>query len=179
MKKKFKLKVLSILMAVLMVATIIPMGAISSFAITSGDYEYSIIFEIGTSNDFVQITKYYGTGGDVTIPSTIDGYTVTGIGFWTFNGRTSLRSVIIPDSVTIIEGNAFKGCTGLKSVTIGNSVTYIGINAFEGCTSLTSVIIPDSVTSIYWSAFYCCTSLMAINVSEGNTAYSSIDGVLY
>ena len=43
---------------------------------------------------------------------------------------------------------AFYGCTALKSVTIPESVTVIGENAFADCTSLTSVIIPDGVTYI-------------------------------
>jgi hypothetical protein len=61
-----------------------------------------------------------------------------------------------------------------------------------GCKSLASVTIPSSVTSIdlidltvdgHGSkgviAFGYCTSLTAITVASGNTAYSSVDGVLY
>ncbi|MEG1834713.1 MAG: leucine-rich repeat protein [Oscillospiraceae bacterium] len=176
MKKKFKLKALSILMAILMVATIIPMGAISSFALTSGDYEYSVIS--GTKKT-VSIDKYTGTGGDVTIPSTIDGYTVTQMGDFSFKGCTSLTSVIIPNSVTTIGGGAFYGCTGLKDITMANGITNIGYRAFLGCKGLKGLTIPDSVTGIGDGAFDNCTSLTAINISEGNTKYSSIDGILY
>lgn len=45
--------------------------------------------------------------------------------------------------------------------------------------SITSISIPDGVTSIYYNDFHYCTKLTAINVSDKNTAYSSVDGVLY
>ena len=64
--------------------------------------------------------------------------------------------VKIPDSVTSIGYSAFKGCTGLTNVTIGNGVKNIGDYAFNGCSGLKS-----------------------INVSKNNSAYSSVDGILY
>ena len=82
-------------------------------------------------------------------------------------------------SVTSIEDGAFSYCAGLTSITIPNSVTSIESYAFRGCTGLTSVTIPNSVTSIGQYAFSGCTGLTAINVDEINTAYSSIDGVLF
>lgn len=85
----------------------------------------------------------------------------------------------IPASVTRIGDEAFSGCTSLTGVTIGASVASIGDSAFYECTSLTSVIIPASVTNIGGGAFVRCTSLAAITVDAGNSAYSSLDGVLF
>ncbi|MEI8206794.1 MAG: leucine-rich repeat protein [Kiritimatiellales bacterium] len=56
-------------------------------------------------------------------------------------------------------------------------VTTIADKAFWFCT-LTSITIPDSVTTI-GDAFYECTSLTGIEVNEGNSLYSSLDGVLF
>ena len=169
----------------------------ASAAETYGDYQYEV-----KSDNTVTITKYYGNGDNVTIPSKIDGYPVTSIGSWAFYSRISLTSVTIPDSVTSI-GNfafyecssltsvtipdsvteigryAFDGCSSLTSVSIPDSVTSIGEDAFSGCSSLTSVTIPDSVTSIGEYAFYYCSSLTSINVDKNNKNYSSYDGVLY
>lgn len=103
----------------------------------------------------------------INIPSSVtDGngvsYTVKYVGRNAFKNKTSLTSVIIPNSVTHINNNAFKGCTSLTEVTIPNSVTNIGNNAFEGCSSLISVTIPSSVTEIGGSAFYNCSNLTSV-----------------
>jgi len=109
----------------------------------------------------------------VTIPSS-----VTSIGAYAFSGCESLTSVNIPSSVTSIGAYAFRGCSSLTSVTIPSSVTSIGKYAFAWCSSLTSVNIPSSVTSIN-GAFFGCSSLNSIAVDNRNTAYASIDGVLF
>ena len=57
-------------------------------------------------------------------------------------------------------------------------VTSIGDFAFLLCSSITSVIIPNSVVGIA-NAFDNCSSLTAINVEEGNSSYSSDNGVLF
>ena len=104
-------------------------------------------------------------------PSVVDSYTFDTLG-------EHIVKYTLADPTTI--GNlAFKECTGLTSVSIPNSVTSIGNAAFLSCTGLTSVTIPNSVTSIGINAFGGCTGLTAIDVDENNTAYSSINGVLF
>ncbi len=110
----------------------------------------------------------------VSIPSS-----VTLIEPYAFYNCTALTSVTIPTSVTSIGSLAFAYCSALTSVTIPNTVTYIGGAAFSYCTALTSVSIPSSVTSIGERPFGYCSALTDINVAPSNTAYSSLDGVLY
>lgn len=88
-------------------------------------------------------------------------------------------SYAIPNGVTSIGYWAFCDCYSLTSITIPDSVTSIGTMAFEDCSSLTSITIPGSVTSIDDNAFYVCRKLNQINVDTANTAYSSVNGVLF
>ena len=104
---------------------------------------------------------------------------VTCIGEWAFRNCTGLTSITIPSSVTSIGLAAFQDCINLTDVTISNGVTSIYEVAFAGCTGLTSITIPSSVTSIIYDPFQRCTSLTSIKVADANTAYSSVNGVLF
>ena len=102
--------------------------------------------------DGIEITDYDNTCGgfDVVIPDTIDGKKVLSIGGFSFNDK-KLTSVIIPNSVKIIELAAF-AYNQLTNVTIPNSVITIGESAFSQ-NQLTSVTIPNSVKIIETGAF--------------------------
>ncbi len=131
--------------------------------------ESDFSYEVNEDGESVTITGYKGNGGNVVIPSEIEGKKVTSI-YSAFYDCTSLTSVKIPNSVTSIGINAFFGCTSLTSVEIPDSVTSIGIWAFTKCASLTSIIIPNSVTSIGGLAFNGCTSLTSVEIPDDVTS---------
>ena len=56
----------------------------------------------------------------------------------------NLRSVIIPEGVTLIDSYAFQSCVNLESVTIPKSVMKIGMCAFSVCKKLASVVFVDN-----------------------------------
>jgi hypothetical protein len=114
------------------------------------------------TNSKINIAGYNGSGGDVTIPSTINGLPVIGIGNYAFSDLSSLTSISIPNSVINIGGYAFFGCSGLSSVVIPNSVSSIGYYAFDNCYRLTNVTIGNSVTNIGYAAFGSCAGLTSI-----------------
>jgi BspA type Leucine rich repeat region (6 copies) len=64
-------------------------------------------------------------------------------------------------------------------VTIPPRVTSIGDGAFGNCTKLTNVTIPASTTRIGNYAFILCGSLTGITVDIHNSAFVSLDGVLF
>lgn len=81
----------------------------------------------------------------------------------------SLKSVTIPDSVTIIDAAAFAYSSSITSVTIGNSVTEIGRSAFKYCSKLTSLTIGSSVKTIKHDAFFGCKNLKSVTIPESVT----------
>jgi hypothetical protein len=92
---------------------------------TFGLYSYSV-----NADNSVTITDYPTNAiGAIEIPATIDGRSVTSIGYGAFE-FCRLTSVTIPDSVTSIGGDAFYNCSSLTSVIIPNSVTSIGVQSF-------------------------------------------------
>ena len=61
----------------------------------------------------------------------------------------------------------------------GDVVTGISEYAFYNCTSIVSIYIPSTVRSIGKYAFLGCSSLLDFSVSTSNTAFKTLDGVLY
>ena len=61
----------------------------------------------------------------------------------------------------------------------GDTVTGIAAEAFAGNTTIGAVQIPITVTSIGNAAFAGCTSLSYISVTQGNSAYRDVGGILY
>ena len=197
--KKWKKKLLAGVLAIAMALSCVPgyglkVKAADGSLTASGDYQY-YVNEDGNS---VTIKEYAGGGGDVVIPSEIDGKKVTSIGVCAFlecNSLTSvtipngvesigisafsrcsgLMKVTIPNSVTCIWDTAFMNCSGLTDITIPNGVTSIKRNAFSNCSNLTSVTLPDSVESIGNAVFSGCSGLTSITVEKGNSRYDSRD----
>ena len=100
------------------------------------------------------------------------------IGAHAFEGCSALTAVAIPNTVVEIGDSAFAGCSTLADVTLSTALTKIGANAFNGA-SVTAIDIPYGVQEIGAGAFANCSALTAINVASANTAYKSLDGVLY
>ena len=180
-----KKRIFSFVLAVLMIASLLPATALAANIVDSGtcgaegngsNLTWTLdskgvltISGRGGMRDYGSSdAPWYGSRSRVKSAVIADG--VTSIGSDAFQGCTSLTSVTIPDSVTSIGGWAFYYCTSLTSVTIPDGVTSIGSYAFSYCTSLTSVTIPDSVTLIDDGAFDHCTSLTSVTIPDSVTS---------
>ena len=112
-------------------------------------------------------------GGEVVIPKVSSlGDIVTSMGGYAFS-ECSLKSIIIPNSVTSIGNCAIGLCFDLERITIPDSVTSIGESAFSACFELTSITIPDSVTSIGSNAFNGCRGLTSIYIPSSVTTLTA------
>ena len=132
---------------------------------TYEDFEYEVL-EDGS----VSITKYNKSYGEVEIPDTIDGKTVTKIGDRAFYLCTRIYMITIPDSDKEIGDRAFYGCEAITEIVIPDGVTEIGESTFEHCTALAKIVIPDSVTDIDTLAFYMCSADLTIYGYAGSYA---------
>ena len=178
-----KKRILSMLLALVMLATLLPVGLIdtaeaaATHSGTCGDNVTWTLDASGTltisgkgamADYYIFSVPWYDTRSQVKTVIIKNG--VTSIGNCAFDGCSSLTSATIPNSVTGIGNWAFYGCSSLTSATIPDSVTSIGEDAFNGCKSLTSVTIPNSVTSIANGAFSNCSSLTSVTIPDGVTS---------
>ena len=115
---------------------------------------------------FASVIGYEGSSSEVVIADSYNGMPVTNIGWLALGEKESITKVIIPNTVTTIEGRAFNKSTNLTSVVIPDSVITIGEWAFCDCQSLKSINIPDSVTSIGEGAFFCCYQLKDVHIED-------------
>jgi hypothetical protein len=100
----------------------------------------------------------------VTIPSTIEGLTVTRIGNYAFENYTALQKVVMPDTILEIGISAFNGCSSLKNITFSKKLNHLDVYAFKNCVSLTEVNLPDTVETVYTGAFYGCSNMTTFHI---------------
>ncbi len=94
------------------------------------------------------------------------GKNVARIGYCAF-GYTALKSVTIPDSVTVIDKYAFYGCESMETVNIGSGAIGIFDYAFYGCSGVEAVTIEGGSVSIGKYVFQNCAKLKTLTVGEG------------
>ena len=120
------------------------------------------------------ITGYIGSDKIVKIPPTINGTTVTAIGYGAFS-RSPITKVVLPDTITKIDSYAFRYCYNLTSINLNEGLKTINSYAFYYCSSLLKLTIPSSVDlskNRYW--FTGCSRLDTIIFAEGITKTGSV-----
>ena len=146
-----------------------------------GDADYGFTYAF-VSPTTIEITAYYGYEAEVTVPSTIDGYTVVGIqSFHNEEGYSNpnifVRKVVLPETVTYIADGAFydgddwsaKTHFELREIVLPQSLKTIGKNAFYHNYYLQKIDIPAGVTEIGAGAFAKCQNLSDITIRGENT----------
>ena len=98
-----------------------------------GLWKYSIRPDGGAKlySDIPWGYSYQGHDSVVTIPSTIDGYTVKEIGVAAMSNLDFVTKIIVPDSVESIGFSAFSDCTHLQELVLGNNIQEIGAQAID------------------------------------------------
>lgn len=104
----------------------------------------------------------YRGSGELNVPSTVAGQTVTSLETGCFLNCDELTTVILPDTLQSISPGAFQGCDALRGIFIPEGVEAIGAAAFADCRALESICIPCSVQEIGTQAFSGCLKLSYI-----------------
>lgn len=189
-------RLISLLVAVCMMITMLPLSAVTAFAadtpssteqeISVGDYKYAYTVNAGGST--ATITEFRGpvdpknTGPyDIEIPEKLCNYTVTVLGEDSFSTddfdsplydihHTKIQSVTIPQCVTSIGEAAFAQCRALQSLTIDDAATSIGDWAFNECLKLTTLSLGEKITKIGDYAFDDCRILNNVTIPQSVTS---------
>lgn len=187
-------RLISLLVAVCMMITMLPLSAVTAFAADTSTVRTAIVdgykyeYKVNADGATATITDFRGPVDpaetpapyDIHIPSELGGYPVTGLGTYSFSGYLdaspylhnsyqigrNIRSVDIPQGVTSIGNHAFEECFALEEVTIPQSVTSIGLIAFGGCCKLTTLSLGENVETIGGGAFFRCSSLSNITIPK-------------
>ena len=121
------------------------------------------------SNDFVvrgnALVYYMGYSPEAKIPASLK---LTEIGEGAFKDNDALKSIEIPEGITIISESAFEHCQYLSEFRNGlpRSLAEIGDNAFAYCENLAWIDISGKVTKIGAGAFKSCSDLDEITFSD-------------
>ena len=111
----------------------------------------TLIYSVISASEKTVMVRQGENVRKVTIPETVNGFTVVSIGREAFENCTDLAEVVIPNTVTEIKSDAFGNC------------------------AFTSFVLPKAVTSIRGSILWGCRYLTNVSVESGNTVYDSRD----
>ena len=159
-------------------------------------------YTLSAGGDYYTLTLFREKTKVVNVPAQYKGLPVKAIGSHAFAGN-AVEEIVLPESVTVIEGAAFYMDTTVKKINLEN-VTEIGEQAFDGCkllteielnenavlgdycfvrTGLTEITIPEGITNIGTGAFSSCSALTKIyynaasadDIEYPNSVFSNYD----
>ena len=171
-------RLISLLVAVCMMITMLPLSAVTAFAASASSHPTPTSPTDPVANDgtywyayrenadhTITITDFLGPVDStetpdpyiITVPTKLNRRKVTGLGESSFSG---IYSSDHPKNY-----NLRSFCNQIQSVTIPESVTSIGKSAFEHCSKLDSLTINGVATSMIGAyAFNGCTSLTSLSL---------------
>ena len=175
-------RLISLLVAVCMMITMLPLSAVTAFAadtlsFTIDDIQYTIDKNDSTAVSVTGTTGYGDINNkkDLVLPETVEyngvTYTVTSIGNGAFAQKNGLNSIVIPNTVVLIAESAFASNWGLTSIEIPASVVEIGTRAFEWAGNIAEVKFAanSQLKILGTSAFSHAKGLKSIELPEGLT----------
>jgi hypothetical protein len=137
----------------------------------------SVIFTYTTNNGTITITGYKGPAGPLTIPNSINGLPVTGIGASAFIGNNNVTTVTIPNTVTSIGATAFFDDENLTKIVVPASVISVGQDAVAFCSNLTAAYFLGNAPAADGPVIY--GDPVTLYYLPGTTGWDGLPAVLW
>ena len=135
-----------------------------------GEYEYFI------KNKELCVSNYVGDKTEVIIPNEFSKMSPTILGGACFKANTNVTSIVIPDTIKVLETYAVAECTSLKNISLSNTLEILGDYSLRGCTVLEHVNLPATLLEIRQNAFNMCSSLKEMIIPSKVT---NVDGYAF
>ena len=165
--KKVMKKVFTIVVLIMIILNCIPLFRPIEVKGRYVPYEYTI------HGTYIEISKYTGKDTEVKIPSFLWLRPVreisSQVGTAGFRELEHVTYVIIPDTVTMLEGAPFWGCWNLEKVELSKNIEEIPSGSFTNCITLKEVVLHENLVEIYGNAFAGCKSLERVIFKNSNT----------
>lgn len=170
-----KKRLLSMILALGMMLTILPVNAITAWAENGKTIQSGNCGTGGSDNVTYVLTQNNDDNTNKTYTLTISGngkmndYSDYSYNYAPWNSvNYAITQVVFEGDITTIGNYSFYRCTRLTSITIPNSVISIGTGAFLDCTGLKEITMPDDSNSKLYSiganAFGNCRNLTSITI---------------
>ena len=117
---------------------------------SSADWDYTV------SGDYAIISNYKGSSTTVTVPATINGYTVKEIADDFLNNNDTVTTVNVSAGIEKIGNNFCNDADKLRTIRIKNGVKSIGDSFCQSAEKLVNVYLPYTLESIGSFGFYGC-----------------------
>lgn len=136
--------------------------ALTEINVAPGNNSFVDVDGVLFTKDMKKLIQYPigKTQTSYVVPSTVET-----IGEDAFRDAEKLENIILPDALTVI-GSGALGSTSIKSIRIPEGISVINRSAFNSCKSLESIIIPSNITKIDDLAFRNNVSLKEIVIEN-------------
>jgi hypothetical protein len=164
---------------------------LEAVAIDPGNQRFIVRGRTLLTSDGTEIVRFFGIEGEIIVGKEVEVLQKSCFeSFWqlrelriergsklrricrsALSGCNSLRSIVVPASLSEIEDFALKECIGLEYFRVPEDAILrkIGDEAFAGCTCLKFFYFPKNVESIGKNCFQKCPSLSRLRFGSGDT----------
>ena len=132
--------------------------------VKSGDFTFDV------NGNTATLVEYTGSASTVSVPSKINGASVTKIGDYAFWQNRKIVKVYLPSTATVIGEAVFNECTALVKVVLPEKLVTLQDSVFWFCTNLKYVVFGPNVKNFGQNVFTGCNKAITAYVVKGTPA---------